>query len=136
MMKTKFIKILIICFNIFLLFISIKVVYNFILEKNHIVNNETIDCFVISKDCKYSRATSHCNVRYNDKEYRVSIVDCDNLKIGKNNINFYYDSFFDEIIFKGYIHIKYVVLIPLMFFIVLFFSLKAPAGASKTNTHR
>lgn len=133
-MKTKFFKILIICINIFLLLISIKVVYKYLLEKNYIVDIETIDCIVISKDCKYSRATSHCNVRFNYKNYSVPILDCDNLKIGKNNINFYYDSFFDEIIFKGYIHIKYVVFIPLTFFIVLFFSLKGANNEYKKRT--
>lgn len=120
----NFKKILIIIINLICLWLAIKVFLNYYTEHQEIQTGIPIKCVIIEKDCKYSRATSHCNILFESKKYRVPIYDCDNLKIGENKTDFYYNKVLGYVFDKDYIEIKFLVTIPLMFVVVLFFSVK------------
>lgn len=120
----NFKKILIIIINCICLLLAIKVIINYYTEHHEIQTGIPIKCVVTEKDCKYSRATSHCNILFEHKKYRVPINNCDNLTIGKNNTDFYYNKVLGYVFDKDYIEKKFLVTIPLMFVVVLFFTVR------------
>jgi hypothetical protein len=105
MMKLTFKQIVVVLINLLLLYFSVKAVYQYYIEQDLVKNDTPIECIVLSKKCKYSRATSHCIVSYNSKHYSVPIEECDNLETGKNNSDFYYHSFTDKVLFIRMIHL-------------------------------
>ncbi len=99
--------IVLILFNSFWFYQSIKTSYDYYTEQDLIENYKPVECWVLSKKCKSGKtSTTHCVVFFNAKEYFVSLYGCGDLEIGKDDKNFYYDKFTDNLIFKGYNEFK------------------------------
>lgn len=117
-------KTLIILINCICLWLTFKIIIDYYTKSQIKQTEKPIECTITEKDCKYSRATSHCNLLFEGKVYRVPVNNCDNLKIGNNRTDFYYNKMFENVFFKDYLEIKFLVAMPLMFILVLFFTAK------------
>ena len=117
-------KILIITINCICLWLALKVILNYYTEYHEKQTGNPIKCTIIEKDCKYSRATSHCNILFEGKKYRVPINNCDSLKIGENKTQFYYNKSLNYIFDKDYLEIKFLIVISFMFALILFLTVR------------
>lgn len=86
-------------------------------RETQIVRTEkSIDCEIIKLDCtSTSRQHPSAVVSYKNTNYNVGLNNCNDIKIGRNINDFYYDSYFNRIFVKEYVTKKMLYLSIVLF---------------------